>query len=178
MYDIKQMIDDMQVKLRLDPKYKDMNDKKINKIARVKVYEYFRYEVPYKTRVLSFDEYCTYMWLESSILFSDINYGRKEITLKNGYDHLYSELQPLFWKLNEEERKSISYVCLKFAKDIDNFKYMEDLINYEPIKTYVRFIVNRYYNVVYAYNLDKTFEDKCKQILDIVGRNKKEMKKK
>ena len=171
MYNIKEMVDVVYNKYRNEEKYNCVSDSKLYFLSRLEVYQYLRYKVPHKARVMSFDVYSDYMRLEMSILISDLNY-KGHRNLKNGYDHLYNEMQPLFNSLSAEEKKELSSACLEFASDIYNIDKIEKYLKHEAIKTYVRFVSNRYKNVIHHYDLDKDYVGKCNQILNMVGVNK------
>lgn len=173
MYDINGMIDKAYNELKINYKYKDCNNSKLEFLSRLGVYEYLRYKVANKTKVMNFNEYCDYKRLEMSILISNLNHKRKRRDLKNGYDHLYNEMEPLFKSLSIDEANNISKACLDFAGDIYNFDKLEKYLKYEPIKTYIRFVTNRYKIIMDHYNLDNKYKNKCELILDIVGHKKK-----
>jgi hypothetical protein len=139
-------------------------DKTLNYKARVKVYKYLRFCVEHKTREMSYEEYSDYMRLESSILFTDLTY-RARRSLRNGYDHLYNEFQPLFKTLTNEEIKDICNKCLAFSKDITKFEDLKCYLKYEPVKTYARFIANRYKPILAQYKKED-LASYCDEILD------------
>jgi len=172
MYSINELIRKSYNSMKNNENFKEFGESKIEFLSRLSVYNYLRYKISHKTTVMSFEEYCNYKRLEMSILISDLNY-KSSRHLKNGYDHLYNEMQPLFHELSPIDKKLISGACLDFAKDIYNFKKIEKYLKYDPIKTYVRFVTNRYKNVIYDYDLDDDYVCQCETILNTVGHNKK-----
>ena len=176
MYSVKELVKISYRAMKNNENFSKFDESRIEFLSRLTVYNYFRYKVAYKTRIMSFDEYCDYKRLEMSILISDLNY-RGHRSLKNGYDHLYNEMQPLFNELSPMDKKELSKACLDFAQDIYNFKKIEKYLNYDAIKTYVRFVTNRYKTVIYDYDLDDDYSCQCETILNIVGHNKKSARK-
>ena len=122
-----------------------------------------RYKLTNKTKVMSYDEYSDYMRLESSILFTDLTYKPRR-TLRNGYDHLYNEFEPLFKRLEIQEVRDICSKCLNFSKDITKFEELKKYLQYEPVRTYIRFIASRYNPVLSAYDKKELLEY-CDEIL-------------
>lgn len=162
MININEMINTELAKL--EEEYdKKINDKELNYKARVRVYKTLRYKLTNKTRFMNYDEYSDYMRLESSILFTDLTYKPRR-SLRNGYDHLYNELEPLFKRLKTQEVKDICSKCLAFSKDITKFEELEGYLKYEPVKTYIRFIANRYKPVLFNYGED-VLATYCEKIL-------------
>ena len=175
MYSVNELVKKSYKAMKNNENFKDFNESKLEFLSRLTVYNYLRYKISYKTKIMSFEEYCEFKRLEMSILISDLNYKGNR-NLKNGYDHLYNEMKPLFDSLSLEEKKMISKACLDFARDIYNFKYIEKYLKYDPIKTYVRFVTNRYKNIIDDYDLDDDYICQCATILNIVGHNKKSIK--
>jgi hypothetical protein len=141
-----------------------IKDKELNYKARVRVYKMLRYKLTNKTKVMSYDEYSDYMRLESSILFTDLTYKPRR-TLRNGYDHLYNEFEPLFKRLEIQEVRDICSKCLNFSKDITKFEELKKYLQYEPVRTYIRFIASRYNPVLSAYDKKELLEY-CDEILE------------
>ena len=175
MYDIKSMVKYIYNNYKNDSKYSEMSESKMNFLARLTAYEYLRYKVPYKTKIMPFDVYSEYLALEMSILISDLNY-KGHRNLKNGYDHLYNEMQPLFHSLDKDTKHDLSEACLEFASDICNSSKIKKYLENEAVKTYVRFVANRYRNVVYHYDLEKYIKE-CEAILNEVGYHKHDVRK-
>ena len=176
MYDVKSMVNEAYKSYLNDSKYANLDERKIEFLSRLKVYEYLRYKVAHKSKVMPFSVYKDYMRLEMSILISDLNYKACR-NLKNGYDHLYSEMQPLFNSLDKETKHDLSEACLEFALDIQNSSKILKYVDNEAIATYIRFVLNRYKNVAYNYKLDDNYTNECNRLLNVVGVNKKEFKR-
>ena len=149
MINVDEMIKEEEIKLK--ESNVNSNGKSLNYLASIKVYKYLRYELDKKTKVMSYEEYSDYMRLESSILFTDLKYSGRR-TLRNGYDHLYNEFQDLFRSLDRKEISDICSKCLEFSKDITRFEELNEYLKYEPVKTYIRFIANRYKPVLINYS--------------------------
>ena len=92
MYSVNELVKKSYKAMKNNENFKNFNESKLEFLSRLTVYNYLRYKVSYKTKIMSFEEYCEFKRLEMSILISDLNYKGNR-NLKNGYDHLYNEMK-------------------------------------------------------------------------------------